>query len=72
MNSRDTWLAVASKLAAIDLRIGSTRPMPMNDTMAANANTQTASGCLGLPCEVSGATARISPWGSRGAREAAG
>jgi hypothetical protein len=45
LNSMVTWLGVASRPAAIDLRMGSTRPIPMKAITAANAVTQTARGC---------------------------
>jgi hypothetical protein len=46
VNSSDTWLDVACKLLASAGRIGSTSPMPMNETTQANATAQTARGCL--------------------------
>src|SRR6478735_2654250 len=44
VKSRDTWLGVASRPLAMDGRIGSTRPMPMNATTDAPAVAQTAFG----------------------------
>src|SRR6478752_3257920 len=44
----ETWLGVAWSWAAIDLRMGSTRPIPMNAMTHANATAQTARGCLSM------------------------
>lgn len=44
VNSRETWLAVASRPLAMDGRIGSTRPMPMKATTDAPAVAHTAFG----------------------------
>ena len=44
VNSRETWLAVASRPWAMDGRIGSTRPMPMKATTDAPAVAHTAFG----------------------------
>ncbi|WP_435878184.1 hypothetical protein, partial [Streptosporangium canum] len=41
MNSRETWLGPACSPWAMEGRIGSTRPMPMKATTAANAVAQT-------------------------------
>ena len=45
MNSSSTWLGLACSLPASEGRIGSTRPMPMNEITHANATAQTALGC---------------------------
>ena len=44
VNSRETWLGVASSPLAMDGRIGSTRPIPMKATTEAPAVAQTAFG----------------------------
>ena len=44
VNSRETWLGVASRPLAMDGRIGSTRPIPMKATTTAPAVAQTALG----------------------------
>ena len=46
MNSRVTSLGEAFSSWEIAGRIGSTRPIPMNDTTHANATANTALGCL--------------------------
>jgi hypothetical protein len=45
VNSSSVWVALARSSEAIAGRIGSTRPIPMNDTTAANAMAHTAIGC---------------------------
>ncbi len=55
MNSSSTWLVEACSFVLSAGRIGSTRPMPMNEMTQANATAQTAFGCLnglaaGSPC----------------------
>ncbi len=55
MKSRVVSLGEACSWFEIAGRIGSTRPMPMNDTTQAKATANTAFGCLnGLAAE---------PWG---------
>jgi hypothetical protein len=44
VNSSSTWLRLACSLLASEGRIGSTRPMPMNEMTHANATAQTARG----------------------------
>ena len=44
MNSSSTWLGLACSLLASEGRIGSTRPMPMNEITQAKATAQTARG----------------------------
>ena len=46
MNSSVTSLGEACSSFEIAGRIGSTRPIPMNDTTQANATANTAFGCL--------------------------
>nr|WP_319660599.1 hypothetical protein [Streptomyces sp. MI02-7b] len=45
MNSSVTWLGEASSWLDIAGRIGSTRPIPMNETTQAKATAKTAFGC---------------------------
>ena len=45
MNSSVTSLGEACSSCEMAGRIGSTRPMPMNDTTQANATAKTAFGC---------------------------
>jgi hypothetical protein len=45
VNSRVTSLGDALSWCEMAGRIGSTRPMPMNDTTQANATANTAFGC---------------------------
>ena len=53
MNSSVTSLGEACSSCEMAGRIGSTRPMPMNDTTQANATAKTAFGCRnGLATEV--------------------
>ena len=44
MKSRVTWLGLAFNWVRNDRRIGSTRPMPMNEITQANATAYTAFG----------------------------
>ena len=45
MKSISDWLGVAFSFSAMLGRIGSTSPIPMNETIAANAIAHTAAGC---------------------------
>ena len=56
MNSRVTWLGVASSWAERAGRIGSTRPIPMKLTTQAKATAYTALGCRGMPARVEALT----------------
>src|SRR4051795_9000090 len=65
MNSRLTWLGVASSWADSAGRMGSTRPMPMKLTTQAKATAKTAFGCLNMlvvlaPCAVTRTSGRTS------------
>ncbi|MDJ0931110.1 hypothetical protein [Breoghania sp.] len=44
MNSSETWLAEALRPVAMEVRIGSTRPIEMKPTTQANVVAQTALG----------------------------
>ena len=45
MNSSSTWAGEACSWSRSEARIGSTKPMPMNEMTHAKATAQTARGC---------------------------